>query len=97
MAQCSQENIKLYWTYKQVADAGYKLFIVLTGMHNDLRTQTQIRFDEGFIGYETSTLTDKETANAFPIGVGLFDRNIFVECLTHRRSNGDIKKYNRPF
>ena len=43
-------------------------------MHNDLRTQTQIRFDEGFIGYETSTLTDKETANAFPIGVGLFDR-----------------------
>ena len=29
-------------------DAGYKLFIILTGMHDDLRTQTQIRFDEGF-------------------------------------------------
>ena len=56
-----------------------------------LRTQTQIRFDEGFIGYESSTLTDKETANAFPIGVGLFDRSIFVSSLTHRRSNGDFK------
>lgn len=78
----------------KAADAGYKLFIVLTGMYNDLRTQTQIRFDEGFIGYESSTLTDKETANAFPIGVGLFDRSIFVSSLTHRRSNGDFKKNN---
>ena len=37
----------------KAADAGYRLIIVLTGMHNDLRSQTQLRLDEGFIGYNT--------------------------------------------
>jgi hypothetical protein len=35
-------------------DAGYKLVIVLTGMHNSLRSQTQIRLDEEVLGYDTS-------------------------------------------
>ena len=35
-------------------DAGYKLLIVLTGMHNSLRSQTQIRLDEEVLGYDTS-------------------------------------------
>ena len=31
-------------------DLGYKLVIVLSGMHNDLRSQTQIRLEEEVVG-----------------------------------------------
>jgi hypothetical protein len=34
-------------------DVGYKLIIVLSGIHNDLRTQTQIRLNEEVIGNRT--------------------------------------------
>ena len=40
----------------KAADAGYKLIIVLAGMHDSLRSQTQIRIDEGFIGRTTKRL-----------------------------------------
>lgn len=33
-------------------DVGYKLIIVLSGIHNDLRTQTQIRLNEEVIGMD---------------------------------------------
>lgn len=32
----------------RAADAGYKLFIVITGIHENLRSQTQQRLEEGF-------------------------------------------------
>ena len=38
----------------KAADAGYKIVIVLAGLHNNLRSQTQIRLEESFLGYETS-------------------------------------------
>lgn len=34
----------------KAADAGYKFIIVIAGIHNNLRKQTQERVDEGFIG-----------------------------------------------
>lgn len=34
------------------ADYGYKLIILITGIHNNLRSQTQKRVNEGFIGYD---------------------------------------------
>jgi hypothetical protein len=34
----------------KAADAGYKLIVILTGLHNSLRSQTQLRLDEGFLG-----------------------------------------------
>ena len=37
----------------KAADAGYKLVIVLAGLHNSLRSQTQVRLDEGFLGFDT--------------------------------------------
>ena len=37
----------------KAADAGYKLIIVLAGIHNNLRSQTQLRLDEGFLGFDT--------------------------------------------
>ena len=37
----------------KAADAGYKLIVVLAGLHNSLRSQTQLRLDEGFLGFDT--------------------------------------------
>ena len=37
-------------------DVGYKVIIVLSGLHNNLRKQTQIRFEEGVSGWDTSVV-----------------------------------------
>lgn len=37
------------------ADYGYKIIILIAGVHNNLRTQTQERVNEGFIGIDTDT------------------------------------------
>ena len=38
----------------KATDAGYKLIIVIAGIHNALRSQTQVRIDEGYIGRNSS-------------------------------------------
>jgi hypothetical protein len=70
------------------ADAGYKIIIVLAGLHNNLRSQTQIRLEESFLGYETSALGD----SGKPIGVGLQDSDSRIQpnCATNRSNNGDF-------
>ena len=45
---------------------GYKMIIILAGLHNNLRSQTQVRLDEGFLGYETAL----DGAALWSIGVG---------------------------
>ena len=47
----------------KAADAGYRVFIVIAGIHNNLRQQTQGRIDEGFVG--RSSIEDRK---ARPIG-----------------------------
>ena len=37
----------------KAADAGYKLIVILAGIDNSLRSQTQLRVDEGFLGFDT--------------------------------------------
>lgn len=37
----------------KAADAGYRFIIIIAGIHNNLRRQTQQRVDEGFIGRES--------------------------------------------
>lgn len=55
----------------KAADAGYKAIILLTGTLNSLRSQTQERIDEGFIGVDSSQfLENKENF----VGVGKIDR-----------------------
>ncbi|WEV71930.1 Z1 domain-containing protein [Bifidobacterium sp. ESL0790] len=36
----------------KAADAGYKIIIVMAGIYNVLRNQTQVRIEEGFVGYD---------------------------------------------
>ena len=64
----------------KAADAGYRLIIVIAGIHNNLRNQTQQRIDEGFIGKDTSRLL---TGNASKyIGVGKIDTQHIPVSLT---------------
>lgn len=53
----------------KAADAGYKLIIVLAGMLESLRSQTQERIDEGFVG-EDSSKKNSTKMNEKLIGVG---------------------------
>ena len=41
----------------KAADYGYKVIVLLTGMTNSLRTQTQQRINETFVGREASDIT----------------------------------------
>lgn len=72
----------------KAADAQYKVIIVLAGLHNNLRSQTQIRLEEGFLGYETNTVGNVQPR----IGVGLIDsdQSINPNCATTRANNGDF-------
>ena len=58
----------------KAADAGYKLVVVIAGIHNNLRSQTQRRIDEGFVGRDSASLLSSSRTDKF-VGVGRFDRN----------------------
>ncbi|MGA9580430.1 MAG: Z1 domain-containing protein, partial [Allosphingosinicella sp.] len=61
----------------KAADAGYKFIIVVAGIHNNLRKQTQERIDEGFIGRSS------DPDNRVPIGVGLSGKYPHPATLTN--------------
>ena len=49
----------------RAADAGYRFIIVIAGIHNNLRKQTQERIDEGFVGRSSDPKARKT------VGVGM--------------------------
>ncbi|MGI8548670.1 MAG: Z1 domain-containing protein [Gemmatimonadaceae bacterium] len=55
----------------KAADAGYRLIVVIAGVHNNLRNQTQRRIDEGFVGRDSARLLSKREDRF--VGVGRFD------------------------
>lgn len=89
----------------KAADAGYRLIIVIAGIHNNLRNQTQQRIDEGFIGRDTGRMV---TGSVRPkvIGVGEFgDMRIPVSLTTAfsdfnkataTNNKSQIESYNVP-
>ena len=68
-------------------DAGYKRIVVLCGINNDLRSQTQERIEEGILGKAISSIkTDKK------VGVGLLGYDFQSPMtVTSRDDNGDVK------
>lgn len=74
--------------------AGYKIIIVLTGMQNSLRSQTQSRVDEEVLGYETSSEVQYQLqAVQNIIGVGTIISNSEVgplQSITNRDEKGDF-------
>jgi len=57
----------------KAADAGYQVIIVIAGIHNNLRSQTQRRLDEGFIGFDSSKLLLNQAGATSITGVGRYD------------------------
>ncbi|NMG27970.1 Z1 domain-containing protein [Aromatoleum evansii] len=72
----------------KAADAGYKIIIVLAGLHNNLRSQTQIRLDEGFLGFATNP--NPEVVEYIGAGADGRDAAIRPNCATTRADNGDF-------
>ena len=68
----------------KAADAGYKFIVVIAGIHNNLRKQTQERIDEGFVGRSS------DPANHVRLGVGL-ERN-YPHPVTLTNINDDFSK-----
>ena len=70
-------------------DAGYKFVILLSGLHNDLRSQTQIRIENEVLGYTTT----EEELKYKVIGIGeIPEFESDVETMTGRGPNDDFKK-----
>ncbi|CAA9325686.1 MAG: Endonuclease [uncultured Gemmatimonadetes bacterium] len=72
----------------KAADAGYKLIVVLAGFHNSLRSQTQIRIEEGFLGYDRSVPQGMPTR----VGVGIINDSPKANTITTRADNGDFRR-----
>lgn len=66
----------------RAADAGYKIIVVMAGVHNVLRYQTQVRLEEGFTGFN---VIDPQTV--VPVGVGLQNKDRRPIACTSRESD----------
>ena len=78
-------------------DSGYKFIVILTGTHNSLRSQTQIRVNEELLGYNMEKIQDISTGSAgYRIGVGkrfsLHRGWKEIQTLTTSSEKGDFKK-----
>lgn len=86
----------------KAADAGYKFIVVIAGIHNNLRRQTQERVDEGFIGRSSDP-----AARSVKVGVGLYTEhyphpatltNIYKDfnSATAANSGWEINDFSKP-
>ncbi|MBX2938589.1 MAG: Z1 domain-containing protein [Ferruginibacter sp.] len=75
----------------KAADAGFKLIIIMAGIHNNLRSQTQLRIDESFLGFDTQH-TRAFDQRSIQIGVGdpYFGSPIVAHSLTSSIEKGDF-------
>lgn len=77
----------------KAVDAGYKLVIILAGLHKNLRSQTQLRIDEGFLGFDTQKNRAYNQNNA-KIGAGALAGAEFLiaHSLTSSADGGDFSR-----
>ncbi len=76
----------------RAADAGYRIIIILAGMHNILRLQTQKRFDQDFLGYDTNPKSRVADQPMPIIGVGAFNAQLVVDSVTIAALKGDFSQ-----
>jgi hypothetical protein len=76
----------------KAVDAGYKLVIVLAGIHSNLRAQTQLRIDEGVLGFDTQKTRKLDNKSQW-VGVGnLPGEKLVIHSLTSSDEKGDFNK-----
>lgn len=75
----------------KAADAGFKLIVIMAGIHNNLRSQTQLRIDESFLGFDTQH-TRALNLKSIKIGVGdpYYGEPIVAHSLTSSLEKGDF-------
>lgn len=75
----------------KAVDAGYKIIIVLGGLNNNLRAQTQVALEENFIGKTTAIEDAKiEKTELGEINIG---EELNVDVFTNKdEKKGDLKK-----
>jgi hypothetical protein len=69
----------------KAADAGYKIVILLTGVTESLRSQTQERIEKGIIGQTITGLKSGKTPNSAKrqwVGVGCRDKKLVATAMT---------------
>ena len=74
----------------KATDAGYKLIIIVAGIHNSLRAQTQLRVDEGYIGRKSADFI-KAKKNV-KVGVGTYDVDTEIYSYTSSDDKGDFSR-----
>ena len=76
----------------KAADAGFNFIVVLAGIHNNLRSQTQTRLDEGFLGFDTQYVRKYEEGLSQKIGVGCYKgfKHAIANSITTSEENGDF-------
>ena len=68
--------------------------IILTGVHNSLRSQTQVRIIDEILGYDNDKAMRMEHVDR-KVGVGKYPdhfKNGYVQSLTTSNEKGDFKK-----
>lgn len=73
----------------RAADAGYKIIIVMAGVFNVLRNQTQARLEDGFTGFN---IVDQRRME--PVGVGLGDHSRRPIACTSREADFNKARAN---
>jgi hypothetical protein len=74
----------------KATDAGYKLIIVIAGIHNSLRSQTQLRVDEGYIGRKSSDFIMRQIN--VKVGVGKYACDTEIYSYTSSDNKGDFNR-----
>lgn len=77
----------------KAVDAGYKVIVVLAGVHNSLRSQTQLRLDEGLLGRDTR-VARRFMEGAQPVGAGKIPtrKKLIIHSITTSEERGDFQK-----
>ncbi|MFM7850835.1 MAG: hypothetical protein ACKO96_02735, partial [Flammeovirgaceae bacterium] len=73
----------------KACDYGYKIIVVLAGMTNDLRSQTQLRTDIGFLGWDTQV--DRIGGESRNFGVSKYDITPQAHYFTTSAMDGDFR------
>jgi Z1 domain len=78
----------------KAVDAGYKLIIVLAGIQNSLRSQTQLRLDEGFLGRDSQVNRAFDRGQNSLMGAGkiLTEKLLIAHSATSSAEKGDFNQ-----
>ena len=73
-------------------DAGYKLIVVIAGVHNSLRSQTQFRLNEELLGYHLERVQEFQGGARLAGVRKMFPDHKIAQTLTNALETGDFRK-----